>query len=55
MDWQQITSFVIVAVSAFLLVRSEIKKRQRAKKFPCSNSEECGCSSTQVRTVKHYK
>lgn len=49
------TSFVIVAVSAFLLVRREIKKRQRAKKFPCNNSEECGCSSMQIKTIKHYK
>jgi hypothetical protein len=50
MDWQQITSLAIVAASAFLLVRREVKKRQRAKLRACGN--DCGCTSDVLERIK---
>ena len=41
MDWQQIISLGIVALSAVLLVRTEIQKRKRARLTGCGH--DCGC------------
>lgn len=49
-DWQQILSLLIVALTAFLLVRSEVKKRQRAKLRACGH--DCGCSSDVLERIK---
>ncbi|GEM_PF-3280795 len=49
-DWQQITSLIIVAVTAFLLVRYEVKKRQQAKLRACGH--DCGCSSDVLEKIK---
>jgi hypothetical protein len=43
-DWQQIVSLGIVALSAVLLVRSEIEKRKRAKLTGCGH--DCGCGES---------
>lgn len=50
MDWQQVASLVVVALAAFLLVRSEIAKRQRAKLRVCGH--DCGCSSAALDKLK---
>jgi hypothetical protein len=44
MDWQQIISLGIVALSSVLLVRSEIQKRKRAKLTGCGH--DCGCGES---------
>ena len=44
MDLQQILSLGIVALSAVLLVRSEIQKRKRARLTGCA--QECGCKES---------
>jgi hypothetical protein len=43
MDWQQITSLFIVAISALLLARHGLKKRKRVAAGLCGG--ECGCTS----------
>jgi hypothetical protein len=50
MDWQQVASLVVVALTAFLLVRAEIAKRQRAKLRACGH--DCGCSSDALDKLK---
>jgi hypothetical protein len=44
MDWQQIVSLLIVALSAALLVRRQLRKRRRAAMSPCGRGADCGCS-----------
>ena len=46
MDWQQIVSLIVVAATAVLLVRHEMKKRQQTKLRPCARH--CGCSSSET-------
>jgi hypothetical protein len=41
MDWQQIVSLVIVAMAAWLLARSRIRRR----KFSFERDTHCGCSA----------
>gem|GEM_PF-2714853 len=41
-DWQQLISLGIVAVSAALLVRNQLRKRKRARLNPCDSG--CGCT-----------
>jgi hypothetical protein len=43
-DWQQIISLGIVALSASLLVRNEIQKKKRAKLAGCGH--DCGCEGS---------
>jgi hypothetical protein len=50
MDWQQLTSLAIVGATAFLLVRHEVKKRQRAKLRACGN--DCGCTSEVLERIR---
>lgn len=45
MDWQQLASLAVVAVTAILLVRSEWCRRQRAKLRACGS--DCGCGTSQ--------
>jgi len=47
MDWQQLTSLVIVAATAVLLVRHAWHQRRMAKTHPCGG--ECGCSQSLIR------
>lgn len=42
MDYQQIASLAIVAVTALLLVLRQIRKHRRAKLRPCGH--DCGCA-----------
>jgi hypothetical protein len=46
MNWQQIFSLLIVALTAFLLVRSFIRKRNRSAFGFCE--DECGCSASDL-------
>lgn len=50
MDWQQVTSLAIVALTAILLVRHEVRKSRRAKLRACG--QECGCSSRILEQLK---
>jgi hypothetical protein len=50
MDWQQVTSLLIVAATTMLLVRSEWRRRRRARLRACGG--ECGCSSSILEQVK---
>ena len=45
MDWQQLASLAIVAVTGVLLVRSEWRRRQRIKLRACGS--DCGCGTSQ--------
>ncbi len=51
MDWQQICSLAIVALTAVLLVRSEVKKRRRARLTGCSG--DCGCTPASSKPGIH--
>ncbi|MBM2839958.1 MAG: hypothetical protein HW412_486 [Bacteroidetes bacterium] len=51
MDWQQVASLSIVAVTAILLVRHEVTRRRRAKVRACGGDCECS-SSTAVERLK---
>ncbi len=46
MNWQEIVSLAIVALTAVLLIRSQIAKRKRAKNSSCGG--DCGCSSSST-------
>ncbi len=46
MNWQQITSLVIVAITATLLIRSFVRKRQNTPFGFCD--DDCGCSATDL-------
>ena len=46
MDWQQIISLAIVALTGILLVRSFVRKRKRAALGVCE--EDCGCSVNEL-------
>ncbi|MEO8167226.1 MAG: FeoB-associated Cys-rich membrane protein [bacterium] len=48
MDWQQVASFIIVALSALLLIRHEVKKRRNRRM--CGG--DCGCSPDVLETIK---
>ena len=50
MDWQQITSLLIVALTVVLLVRHEVAKRQRAKLRAGGN--DCGCRSDTLERIR---
>lgn len=50
MDWQQIVSLVIVAVTFVLLFRSEVRRRRRARMRACGH--DCGCSSRILEQIK---
>jgi hypothetical protein len=50
MDWQQVTSLAIVALTAFLLVRAEVRKRQRTKLRACGG--DCGCTSDVLERIR---
>ncbi len=50
MDWQEISALAVVAVTAVLLVRQEIKSRRRARTRACGG--ECGCSSDVLDRIK---
>jgi hypothetical protein len=43
-DWQQIVSLGIVAISAFLLVQKEVRKRNRTGSPGCGH--DCGCEAS---------
>lgn len=45
MDWQQLASLSVVTITAVLLVRSEWRRRQRAKLRACGS--DCGCGTSQ--------
>ncbi len=45
MDWQQLASLSVVAITVVLLVRSEWRRRQRAKLRACGS--DCGCGTSQ--------
>ena len=45
MDWQQIASFAIVAVTIVLLIGSEIRRRRRPIKRACGGA--CDCSEKE--------
>jgi len=50
MDWQQISSLGIVALSAFLLIRNRIRKHRHTPFASCDS--ECGCStSTLIQSI----
>lgn len=50
MDWQQIISLVVVALTALLLLRSFVRKRKQAALGICA--EDCGCSVNElVKTI----
>jgi hypothetical protein len=51
MDWQQVASLLVVAVTAVLLGRSEWRRRQLAKLRACGSN--CGCSSSIA--LKQFK
>jgi hypothetical protein len=51
MDWQQILSLIVVAATAVLLVRNEMRKRHRANQGICGR--DCGCSSSE--TLEKFK
>jgi len=53
MDWQQIVSLVIVALTFVLLLRSQIRKRKRAKNSACGG--DCGCSSTSTKKAATFE
>lgn len=55
MDWQQIASLAVVALSAALLVRRQIRKRRRAAFSPCGRGADCGCSTTHVSYSEQIK
>jgi hypothetical protein len=44
MDWQQLTSLLIVAAAAWLLVRSKIRRGR----FRAGQSAPCGCGIPQT-------
>lgn len=50
MDWQQVASLGLVAITAVLLVRHEVRKYRRAKLRACG--QECGCSSRILEQLK---
>jgi len=45
MDWQQLASLAVVVVTGVLLVRSEWRRRRRAKLRACGS--DCGCETSQ--------
>ena len=49
MNWQQIASLAIVASTAVLLVRSEVRKRRRGNLGDCGAG--CNCSSANASTI----
>ncbi len=49
MDWQQVTSLLIVGISAVLLAGSELRKRRLAKLRPCGH--DCGCSTNTLKKI----
>lgn len=49
MEWQQLTSLVVVAVTAVLLVRSQIKQRRRAGLRACGS--DCGCANVDTPSL----
>ncbi len=53
MDWQQAVSLIVVAVTAVLLGRSEIRRRRRARNTPCG--VDCGCSVHPSLTTHEQK
>jgi len=50
MDWQQIASLGIVFISGVILLRSEVRKRRRARLRACGH--DCGCSSSVIERIK---
>lgn len=46
MDTQQILSLLIVALSAALLVRRQIRRRRAAKSSLCGRGADCACGTT---------
>jgi hypothetical protein len=46
MEWQQLTSLIVVAVTAVLVVRSQIKQRRRASLRACGS--DCGCAGADI-------
>ena len=50
MDWQQITSLLIVALTVVLLVRHEVKRRQRAATRACGH--DCACTSDTLERIR---
>ena len=44
MDWQQVVSICIVALSASLIAVRQVRKHRRAKSRPCGH--DCGCAQT---------
>ncbi len=47
MDWQQITSLCIVALSAVLLVRGSLVKKKRSGSAACGSCDTCGTCGTK--------
>jgi len=50
MDWQQVASLVIVALTAVLLVRSEVRRRRGARLRACGH--DCGCADRILEQIK---
>lgn len=50
MDWQQVASLIVVAVTAVLLVRSEVRRRRRARMRACGH--DCGCSARMLEQIR---
>lgn len=50
MDWQQITSLLVVAITAALLIRHEVRKHQKARLAACGR--DCECSSKILETIR---
>lgn len=50
MDWQEISALAVVALTMVLLVRSEIRRRQRARTRACGN--DCGCTSEVLERIR---
>jgi len=52
MDWQQITSLLVVAVAALLLIRQALRRRLRTGE--CGTCSSCSAERLENRTRKEY-
>jgi hypothetical protein len=53
MDWQEISSFIIVAAAVALIVRSEIRKYKLRKTRLCGG--DCNCAATKFTLLKQHQ
>lgn len=53
MNWQEIISFMLVAITTVIMIRSRIKRHKLRKILPCAG--DCNCTAAKLILLNQSK